>query len=102
MVKEHLQQYHHVPRTRIHVIPNAIDADGCMVAQPGAVRCAFRNKLGLEPDDLVGLFVGHNFALKGLGPLLRGPGRAEAARARGAADPPARLRRRQRPRSHDG
>ncbi len=27
---------------------------------------------GLEPRDLVGLFVGHNFALKGLKPLLAG------------------------------
>ena len=32
--------------------------------------CAFRNRLGLEPGHLVGLFAGHNFALKGLGPLL--------------------------------
>jgi UDP-glucose:(heptosyl)LPS alpha-1,3-glucosyltransferase len=70
MVQEHLQQYHHVPRTRIHVIPNAIDADRLAVPHPGAVRCAFRNRLGLEPGDLVGLFVGHNFALKGLAPLL--------------------------------
>jgi UDP-glucose:(heptosyl)LPS alpha-1,3-glucosyltransferase len=70
MVKEHLQQYHHVPRARIHVIPNAIDADRLKVNHPGAVRCAFRNKAGLLPGDLVGLFVGHNFALKGLKPLL--------------------------------
>ncbi len=35
----------------------------------GSVRCAFRNRLGLEPGDLVGLFAGHNFALKGLKPL---------------------------------
>ena len=34
----------------------------------------FRNRLGLEPSDLVGLFVGHNFALKGLRPLLRALG----------------------------
>jgi UDP-glucose:(heptosyl)LPS alpha-1,3-glucosyltransferase len=71
MVKEHLQQYHHIPRTRVHVIPNAIDAGRLLVDQPGALRCSFRNRLGLEPGDLVGLFVGHNFALKGLEPLLR-------------------------------
>ena len=67
------------------MIPNAIDADRLQVAQPGAVRCAFRNRLGLEPDDLVGLFVGHNFWLKGLKPLLHGPGRAagDAIPARG-------------------
>ena len=64
---------------RIHVIPNAIDPQRVKVSQPGAVRCAFRNQLGLEPADLVGLFVGHNFALKGLRPLLRGPRRQEAA-----------------------
>jgi UDP-glucose:(heptosyl)LPS alpha-1,3-glucosyltransferase len=70
MVKEHLQRYHHVPKARIHVIPNAIDAGRLKVEHPGAVRCAFRNRLGLAPGDLVGLFVGHNFWLKGLKPLL--------------------------------
>ncbi len=72
MVKRHLQEYHHIPRQQIHVVPNAIDPRRLNVSQPGAVRCAFRNKLGLEPRDLVGLFVGHNFALKGLKPLLAG------------------------------
>ena len=70
MVMEHIQRFHHVMKNRIHVIPNAIDADRLQVSQPGAVRCAFRNKLGLAPDDLVGLFVGHNYWLKGLKPLL--------------------------------
>jgi UDP-glucose:(heptosyl)LPS alpha-1,3-glucosyltransferase len=71
MVMGHLQKYHHVPKHRIHVIPNAIDAGRLDVAHPGAVRCAFRNEAGLQPRDLVGLFVGHNYRLKGLGPLLR-------------------------------
>lgn len=71
LVKEQLLRYHHVPRTRIHLIPNAIDPDRMKVSQPGAVRCAFRNKIGLEPGDLAGLFVGHNYRLKGLEPLLR-------------------------------
>lgn len=70
MVKDHLQHFHHVPRTRIHVIPNAIDASRLTVDQPAALRCAYRNKLGLEPGEVMGLFVGHNFALKGLEPLL--------------------------------
>ncbi len=71
MVKDHLQRYHHVPRTRIHVVPNAIDPARLAVGHAGAVRCAFRNKMGLRPDDLTALFVGHNPALKGLEPLLR-------------------------------
>ncbi|SIO59363.1 UDP-glucose:(heptosyl)LPS alpha-1,3-glucosyltransferase [Singulisphaera sp. GP187] len=71
MVKEHLQEYHHLPRSRVHVIPNAIDAGRLQVDHPAANRCAFRNKVGLAPNDLVALFVGHNFALKGLEPLLK-------------------------------
>jgi len=70
MVLGHLQRFHHVPRHRIHVVPNAIDTDRLRVGHPGAVRCALRNRLGLAPDDLVGLFVGHNYWLKGLKPLL--------------------------------
>jgi UDP-glucose:(heptosyl)LPS alpha-1,3-glucosyltransferase len=80
MIRRHIQQFHHVPRQLIHVVPNAIDPGRVKPAQPGAVRCAFRNRLGLEPSDLVGLFVGHNFALKGLKPLLK----ALAARDRAA------------------
>ncbi len=83
MVKRHLQEYHHVPTQQIHVVPNAIDPGRIVVSQPGAVRCAFRNKLGLEPRDLVGLFVGHNFALKGLTPLLEALG-ARRQRDRGS------------------
>jgi UDP-glucose:(heptosyl)LPS alpha-1,3-glucosyltransferase len=70
LVKEQLLRYHHVPRTRIHLVPNAVDPGRLKVDHPGAVRCAFRNKIGLEPRDLVGLFVGHNYRLKGLAPLL--------------------------------
>lgn len=71
MVKGHLQQYHHVPRTRIHVIPNAIDTGRLEVENPAEVRRAYRESIGLKPTDLTALFVGHNFALKGLKPLLR-------------------------------
>ncbi len=74
MVRRHLEEFHHVPRARIHVIPNAIDLNRIEVSQPGAVRCAFRNRMGLEPNDLMGLFVGHNFALKGLKPLIEALG----------------------------
>jgi UDP-glucose:(heptosyl)LPS alpha-1,3-glucosyltransferase len=74
MVKRHLEQFHHIPRQQIYVVPNAIDPKRLAVSQPGAVRCAFRNRFGLEPGDLTGLFVGHNFALKGLKPLLEALG----------------------------
>jgi UDP-glucose:(heptosyl)LPS alpha-1,3-glucosyltransferase len=83
MVRRHIQQFHHVPRGLISVVPNAIDPGRVRVRHPGAVRCAFRNQLGLEPTDLAGLFVGHNFALKGLRPLLH----ALAARSRRGGQP---------------
>jgi UDP-glucose:(heptosyl)LPS alpha-1,3-glucosyltransferase len=70
MVQGHLERYHHVPRSRVCVIPNAIDADRLLLADPGAARRDFRHGLGLGPDDLVALFLGHNFWLKGLEPLL--------------------------------
>jgi UDP-glucose:(heptosyl)LPS alpha-1,3-glucosyltransferase len=82
MVRRHIQQYHHVPRNLISVVPNAIDPGRVTLPQPGATRCAFRNRLGIEPGDLVGLFVGHNFALKGLKPLIRAMGARSRAEGR--------------------
>ena len=70
MVRGHLERHHGVLRERITVVPNAIDAGRLSVAQPAPVRLAFREQVGLKPDDLVALFVGHNYWLKGLEPLL--------------------------------
>jgi UDP-glucose:(heptosyl)LPS alpha-1,3-glucosyltransferase len=83
MVKRHLEEFHHIPRQQIHVVPNAIDPKRLAVSQPGAVRCAFRNRFALEPGDLAGLFVGHNFALKGLKPLLEALGARQSRNRRG-------------------
>ena len=84
MVRGHLEHHHGVPRDRIDVIPNAIDAGRLAVADPGPVRERFRDDHGIGPDDLVALFVGHNYALKGLAPLL------EAMNHRLLRDPSAR------------
>ncbi|MBX6311779.1 MAG: glycosyltransferase family 4 protein [Isosphaeraceae bacterium] len=70
MVQGHLERFLGVPRERIRVIPNAIDTDRLAVDDPATVRRAFRRQHGLAEDDLVALFVGHNFRLKGLHPLL--------------------------------
>jgi UDP-glucose:(heptosyl)LPS alpha-1,3-glucosyltransferase len=70
MVRQHLERYHGVPRSSIRVIPNAIDADRLAVPDPIAVGREFRREHRLADDDLVALFVGHNFWLKGLKPLL--------------------------------
>ena len=69
-VRGHLQAYYRVPRDRIRVIPNAIDANRLRVDDAGGARLAFRSRLGLGPDDLIALFLAHNFRLKGLAPLL--------------------------------
>ena len=90
----HLQRFHHVPKHRIHVIPNAIDAGPTRGRSSGGGPMRFRNKLGLAPEDLVGLFVGHNFWLKGLKPLLHALARRKRRRTAGPADPARRLRRR--------
>ena len=70
MVRGDLERHHGVSRDRIHVIPNAIDSGRLDVDRPAAVRDEFRARMGLEADDLVALFVGHNYWLKGLKPLL--------------------------------
>ena len=70
MVETHLTHYLKVTPDRVRVIPNAIDAHRLHVGDPEAVRRAFRHEHGLRPDDLTALFVGHNFWLKGLKPLL--------------------------------
>ncbi len=70
MVRGDLERHHGVSRDRIHIIPNAIDAGRLTVADPAEVRREFREQVGLRSDDLVALFVGHNFWLKGLKPLL--------------------------------
>lgn len=70
MVRDHLEQHHGVAHELVRVIPNAIDADRLAVADRRACRSGLRARLGLGEDDLVYLFVGHNYRLKGLGPLL--------------------------------
>ena len=81
MVRGHLEHHQGVSRDRIDVIPNAIDGARLAVSDPAAARRAFRAEFGLADDDLVALFVGHNYALKGLAPLLHGlAGRATGRR----------------------
>jgi UDP-glucose:(heptosyl)LPS alpha-1,3-glucosyltransferase len=84
MVRAQLERFHGVPRDRITVIPNAIDAERLAVANVAATRLKVRQRLGLMATDLVALFVGHNFRLKGLPSLL------EALARRKNQDPAAR------------
>ncbi len=74
MVRGHIEEFHGVPGDRIHVVPNSIDVGRLEVVDPLSMKKQVRLKLGLQMDDLVGLFVGHNFSLKGLDPLIRAMG----------------------------
>lgn len=82
MVKRDLERFQKVPTGRISVIPNAIDAARLHVSDAARVRADYRARLGLRHDDVVGLFVGHNFKLKGLPNLLA----ALSERSKRAAD----------------
>ena len=78
LVSGHLQQFRQVSPDRIHIVYNSIDPNRFAVADPAAVRAETRLKYGLAPDAHVGLFVGHNFWLKGLQPLLKALAKRQA------------------------
>ena len=70
MVRADLERFQKVDPSRVTVIPNAIDAGRLAVTDPAGSRRDFRSSLGLDESDLVGLFTGHNYRLKGLPNLL--------------------------------
>ena len=55
----------------VRVNPNAIDPRRFVAYDRPLRRLQMREQLGLKPTDVVALFSGHNYRLKGLGPLLR-------------------------------
>lgn len=65
----HFEYYHNIPRHRIAVVPNGIDRvpELTWLEQH---RQIFRRRLGLAGDEVAVLFAAHNYALKGLEPLL--------------------------------
>ena len=73
-----MQQFRQVSPDRIHIVYNSIDPNRFTVADPAAVRAETRLKYGLAADAHVGLFVGHNFWLKGLQPLLEALAKRQA------------------------
>jgi UDP-glucose:(heptosyl)LPS alpha-1,3-glucosyltransferase len=69
MTRNDLIHWHGVPAERIAVIPNGVDAMAFQPAEPGR-RQQLRRDAGLD-GRVVLLFAAHNFALKGLGTVLR-------------------------------
>ncbi len=71
LVQGHLERYAGVRRDRIRLIYNAIDAGRLAFEHEGTARASFREQLGLGESELTGLFLAHNFGLKGLGALIQ-------------------------------
>jgi UDP-glucose:(heptosyl)LPS alpha-1,3-glucosyltransferase len=70
MVLRHFQHYYGIGPERIRVIPNAIDPKRFAQRDRLKLRGELRASLGIAPEEPVALFVGHNYRLKGLDPLL--------------------------------
>lgn len=70
MVKRHCQRYYHIPSRQIRVLHAAIDPQRFVEHDRDRLREETRQVLGIAPETPVALFVGHNYSLKGLVPLL--------------------------------
>ncbi len=70
-VKEEIMRHYGLPGQRIHVIYNGIEPDRFDITEKGRERKRLRERLGLDPQDMLLLFVGSGFERKGLGPLIR-------------------------------
>jgi len=71
MVKREIQRYYGCEADRIRIVPNGADLARFTPEVRERHRAATRERLGLAPDELVILFLGHNFQRKGLVPLAR-------------------------------
>ncbi|MGQ9575131.1 MAG: glycosyltransferase family 4 protein [Thermoguttaceae bacterium] len=69
------QRYHAVRQEQIRLIYNGVDTERFSPAHRVRYRQAVRAALGIEKPETAFLFVGHNFALKGLGAAIRALGR---------------------------
>ncbi|MEZ4422481.1 MAG: glycosyltransferase family 4 protein [Gemmatimonadota bacterium] len=59
-----------VPAERVHVVHNGVDLEEFSPLRRVEARAAERARLGIEPEAVCLLFVGHNFRRKGLLELL--------------------------------
>lgn len=66
MCVRHYQQYHGVPREKIRLIHHGVDTRRFSPENRAAWREPIRERLGVEDDELLVLFVGHDYRRKGL------------------------------------
>jgi UDP-glucose:(heptosyl)LPS alpha-1,3-glucosyltransferase len=70
MVQHHFEEYYDIPPSDIAVLPSAIDSDRFLVDDRLKRRSQERNRLGIQENETIGLFVAMNYRLKGLAPLI--------------------------------
>jgi UDP-glucose:(heptosyl)LPS alpha-1,3-glucosyltransferase len=70
MVRDHFAGHLKISPDRIKVIPSAIDPGRFLRHDRLRLRQEGRERWGVAPPDIVGLFVAKNYRLKGLSPLL--------------------------------
>jgi UDP-glucose:(heptosyl)LPS alpha-1,3-glucosyltransferase len=71
MVRDHFHRHLGVAPGDVRVVHGAIDPARFADHDRGERRIRLRRQWSLGPDDVVAAFVGMNYRLKGLGPLLR-------------------------------
>ena len=72
MIKDDILRQYEVPEEKIAVVFNATDLERFHPRNRKTHREAMRKALGIPDETRVLLFVGNNYRLKGLEPLLRG------------------------------
>jgi UDP-glucose:(heptosyl)LPS alpha-1,3-glucosyltransferase len=78
MVRRHFQQYYRLDPADVRVVRIATDPGRFDEQDRPRRRLEWRRCWGLAPEDVVALFVGINYRLKGLEPLLHAVGRLPA------------------------
>jgi UDP-glucose:(heptosyl)LPS alpha-1,3-glucosyltransferase len=70
MIKKDIIRYYGVSEEKIAVVFNCVDLDRFHPRNREIHRNRMREKLGIDPELIVLLFIGNNYRLKGLEPLL--------------------------------
>ena len=71
MVRKHFEQYMPQAPAPVAVVHSAIDPQRFVQPDRNAIRSAERQSWNVPSEESVGLFVGMNYRLKGLEPLIR-------------------------------
>ena len=80
MVQRDMQQFHHVPDERLHLVYNGVDLERFSPAVCAARRAEARQTWGLADDETCFLIVAHNFRLKGVRELVEAAARLDRIR----------------------